>query len=395
MPRSQLRNSSTRSAWPSRPCMRFRKIGSSSITRSTGLPCAAHSASSRSPCRCQLPPSRPPRIFTLKSPAPISSKFAVTNSFMDAANRNAIGRTRCTALAIPATASSAHNAPSTSTKKKIQPSFSSRRPSSCRMLVLPMRRWPLSSTWFPSRIFVASISISASRSKKSSPLTQRPVEDLIGTLTWSSRRHSMFNNIIVNDSVVNNAVEYGAEIIGSGRAAFGSVPSPLRLACWRDDAPRSFVSQTWDVRQRSSSNAHAGGSGNRSGSSHSKDARPTARRCNLKPSAWTRVFSSAARKRQGPPKRPRALRSKPQGVLEPIQAPAGEISRRRGTGDTHPTSCSNCCSTDRGRDPRLFAPARARCRATFPRRSPVRRRFPQPSSPSCLRQHRARRSARP
>ena len=55
-----------------------------------------------------------------------------------------------------------------------QPSSSSRA-----MLVLPMRRCPVSNTWLWSRSNVVSTCNSRSRPKKSSPLTHRPVADFM------------------------------------------------------------------------------------------------------------------------------------------------------------------------------------------------------------------------
>ena len=187
-PRNQLRNSSTRAAPSSPRSTRLRNIGNSSMTRRTGCLCAAQCWSNSSPWCRQFPAFRSARNLTRKSCAPISSTLT-TKRFIVLPKRDMIGRTGCTACAISAMASSAQVAPSTSAKRKTQPAASSRRPSSRATLVFPMRRCPVNNTWLPSRTRLSSICNSASRSKKSSPLTQRPVDDLMSSL-YSTRRLS-------------------------------------------------------------------------------------------------------------------------------------------------------------------------------------------------------------
>ena len=183
-PRSQLRNVSTRVAPSAARSIRLRKIGSSSITRRTRRSCWAQPRSSRSPWSRQFPAFNPARIFKRTS-------CTLTSSTAPTARRDAlaarlrsdrIGRTGYAARAMSAITSSGQVASSTSVNSVTHPpALVSRRPSSRMMLVLPMRRWPVSSTWLPSRTRCSRMRSSRSRSKKSSPLTQRPVEDFKAT----------------------------------------------------------------------------------------------------------------------------------------------------------------------------------------------------------------------
>ena len=85
----------------------------------------------------------------------------------------------CIAVAIPLITSSARSISSASTKWKIQPSDLRRDPSSCKILVFPMRCCPVSSRSLPSRIFDSSEINSWSRPKRASPLTRGPVMDFM------------------------------------------------------------------------------------------------------------------------------------------------------------------------------------------------------------------------
>ena len=179
--RSQLRNSSAFFAPWSSVSRCLRKIGNSSITRRTGLSWAAHSWKRRSPCRRQVPASNPARNFNSKSWALIASMFSMKR-LIALATRDERARTGCVALAMAAIKSSGELAPSTSANRNTHPWVSRRRPSSWAMLVLPMRRCPVSRMWLPSRTRLSRTFSSASRSKKSSPLTQRPVADFMDKL---------------------------------------------------------------------------------------------------------------------------------------------------------------------------------------------------------------------
>ena len=203
-PRSQLRNSSTRCPPPCSRSIRLRKIGNSSRTSSTGLSCVAHSPSSCPPKVRQLPASSPARILTPKSCALTSSTLSLIQWRIPVASLDEIDRTGCTASARLLTTSSAQIAPSISAKRKTQPLRSSRPPSSRAMLVLPMRRCPVSSTWLRSRTRASKTCNSRSRPKKSSPLTQRPVDDLIAVLFRLPQTLQYYSTVLLSTFLLTN-----------------------------------------------------------------------------------------------------------------------------------------------------------------------------------------------
>ena len=150
--------------------------------------------------------------------------------------RETSGRIGWAASAIYAITSSGQVAPWTSVNKKTHPRDSSRWPSSCATLVLPIRRCPVSSTWLPSRTRDSSTSSSASRLKKSSPLTQRLVEDFTVGGSLVNRFVEPYD---VNGSVVNHFVDDGSVEADE----WGSGPIQSARSAPRFGAPRSKVGE--------------------------------------------------------------------------------------------------------------------------------------------------------
>ena len=129
--RSQLRNSSTRRAWPSTPCI-LRSIGNSSMTRAPSGRC---DSSIRLP---MAPPFQdsPARNFTRKSPA-LSSTRSPNRRI--APRREEIGRTGCVAMV-------AMRPPHRQRPRRRRRGTPNPVPQAVAVpvvtLVLPTRRWP-------------------------------------------------------------------------------------------------------------------------------------------------------------------------------------------------------------------------------------------------------------
>ena len=151
-------------------------MGNSSMARTTGLSTAARAVKTSSPRRSQVPLSIPDRSLTFRSAASTASMRSPTPcrklAKPDLMRSQAVEIERA-AKAISATASAGVPAASRSTNRvSWPPSAFSRRSSSLTKLVLPIRRWAVSSVWVPSPTRSFSASISASRSKNWSPSTQ-------------------------------------------------------------------------------------------------------------------------------------------------------------------------------------------------------------------------------
>ena len=85
------------------------------------------------------------------------------------------------------------------------------------MLVFPIRRCPVSKTWLPLRTRASSTCNSDSRSKKSSPLTQRPVDDRIRPLFSTNLSYndlkSFFCQPYCRQHICRQLVFYGTSLI--------------------------------------------------------------------------------------------------------------------------------------------------------------------------------------